>query len=214
VVNGQREGIPPVSMVKRSANVASSVAGITPIAAASSGPPVARRRGIRWQNDRMLRISTLLLLLVAPAVAFASPTPLTSTVLHAPVDPAVVVVPASAGKTILERYRTRTSPTSGTPLVVIVRLADASSPDQVAVTDAHRDGTKITITIESRRYVGALSANVMTTPFVEIALGDLPKATYSVDIDEQVLDFTKVDAPQTASKRHRGLQSSITLTIQ
>ena len=100
------------------------------------------------------------------------------------------------------------------PLVVIVRLADANSPDTFAVTDAHRDGTKIAIAIESRRFHGPLSANVVTTPLVEIALGDLTEGTYTIDLGEQILDFTKYDAPQTASKPHRGLSSTITLTVQ
>lgn len=156
----------------------------------------------------------LVALLLAPALAAAAPTKLSSTVTRAPLDPAIVVAPASAGKTVLERYRSGARPTSGAPLVVIVRLPDASSPDTFAVTDAHLEGTKIAISIETRRFHGALAANELTMPLVEIALGDLPQGTYTIDIDEQILDFTKPDAPQAASKPHRGLSSSITLTVQ
>jgi|SRR5215470_9335041 len=161
----------------------------------------------------MLR-STVAALVIWPALAFAAPTPLTSTITRAPLEPAVVVVPADAGKTVLDRYRAHTPPTSGTPLVVIVRLPDANSPDVLAVTDAQRDGTKISIKLEARRYDGALHANEVTTPLVEIALGNLPKGSYTIDIDERILHFSKIDAPQTATKGHKGLQSTISLTVQ
>jgi hypothetical protein len=156
----------------------------------------------------------LLVLLLWPALALAAPTKLSSTVTRVTPEPPVVIVPADAGKTVLDRYRSRAAPVSGKPLVVIVRLPDASSPDTFTVTDAHRDGLKIAVAIESRRFRGPLAANVVTTPLVEIALGELTPGTYTIDIDEQVLDFTKLDAPQTASRPRRGLASSITLTVQ
>lgn len=154
----------------------------------------------------------LLALLVFTHVAAAAP--LASTITQVQLDPPVVVVPASAGKTVLERYRSAAKPTSDTPLVVVVRLADANSPDTFAVKTAQRDGTKIKVAIEARKYQGPLRANVVTVPLVEIQLGTLPKGTYQIDIDEQILDFTTYDAPQTAAKPHRGLSSSIALTVQ
>lgn len=167
-----------------------------------------RRRGLA------LAFSLALALGFGPATAAAAPAKLTSTVTRVSIEAPIAIVPATAGKTVLERFRSGAKPVSGTPLVVIVRLPDASSPDTFAVTDATRDGTKIAIAIESRRFRGALAANVVTMPLVEIALGELTPGTYAIEIDEQVLDFTKVDAPQTASKPRRGLSSSITLTVQ
>ena len=162
-----------------------------------------------------MRTSIILALLVSGTTAVAAPTALTSSVTRAPLEPAVVVVPASAGKTTLERFRNRTAkPVSGTPLVVIVRLADANSPDVIAVKNAQRDGTKVSVAIELRKYDGPLSGNDVTTPLVEIELGTLPPATYTIEIGEQILHFTKYDAPQTATKPQRGLESSITLTVQ
>ncbi len=156
-----------------------------------------------------------LALLFAPSLALAAPTALTSTVTRQPLDPPVVVVPANAGKTSVERFRAHpASLVSGTPLVVIVRLADANSPDTTAVKDAHRDGNKISIAIETRRFDGPVHANVVTTPYAEVALGDLPAGTYTIDIDEKILHFTKYDAPQGAKSPTPGLQSSITLTVQ
>jgi hypothetical protein len=159
-----------------------------------------------------MRLALVALLL--PAVAAANPTPLTSTVTRAALEPAVVIVPMSAGHTTVERYRSAEKPVSGTPLAVIVRLADANSPDVIAVKDAHRDGQKISIALDTRRFDGPLAGNVVTTPFVEIALGNLPSGTYTIDILEQISHFTKLDAPQTAKNAHRGLDSSVTLTIQ
>jgi hypothetical protein len=155
-----------------------------------------------------------LALSLSPTLVAAESTKLSSTITRLPHEPPIVVAPAGAGKTVLERYRSGARPVSGTPLVVIVHLPDASSPDTFEVTDAHRDGAKIAIAIESRRFHGPLAANDVTTPLVEVALGDLGKGTYTIDIDEQILDFTKADAPQAASKPHRGLSSSITLTVQ
>jgi hypothetical protein len=158
-------------------------------------------------------VIALVIALLVPLAATAGP--LATTVTRAPLDPAVVVVPASAGATTLERYLARSAkPVSDTPLVVIARLPDANSPDVIAVTDAHRDGTRIAIAIETRRYDGPLHGNVVTIPLVEVALGTLPKGTYTIDIDEKVLQFSKLDAPTTATRPHHGLQSSITLTVQ
>lgn len=155
-----------------------------------------------------------LALAIGPATAAAAPAKLGSAVTRVSIEAPIAIVPATAGKTVLERYRSSAKPVSGTPLVVIVRLPDASSPDTFAVTDATRDGTKIAIAIESRRFRGALAGNVVTMPLVEIALGELTPGTYAIEIDEQILDFTKADAPQTAGKPRRGLSSSITLTVQ
>lgn len=156
-----------------------------------------------------MRICLLLLL-----CATAGAAPLGSTVARVPVDPPVVIVPTAAGKTPLERYRSQKKAASDVPLVLIARLADANTPDVITVTRASKDDLKITIVIETRRYRGALAANDVTMPLVEISLGALPKGTYTIDVDEQVSEFTKLDAPETAGKPHRGLQSSITLTIQ
>lgn len=157
---------------------------------------------------------SLTLVLAFAATADAAPTSLTSTVARVPAEPPVVIVPAAAGKTTLERYRSTQKPTSDAPLVLIARLPEANLPDVFAVTRATRDGDKIAISIESRRFKGPLYRNDVTTPLVEIALGALPTGTYTIDIDEEVMEFTKQDAPATAGKPHRGLQSSITLTIQ
>jgi hypothetical protein len=152
-----------------------------------------------------MRLALLALVLFASS-AIAAPTTLTSTVTRVPMEPAIVIVPANAGKTVLERYRSKAKAISDTPLVVIVRLPDANTPDTFGVTNARRDGTKISATIESRRSTGAVAANEVTMPLVEIALGDLPTGTYTIDIDERLF--------RDNGKPTRGLSSSITLTVQ
>jgi hypothetical protein len=144
------------------------------------------------------------LFLLCPTLALAAP--LNATVARTPVEPAVVVVPANAGRTTLARYRSGATATSGTPLVVIVRLADAAAADAITVSDAHRDGPKIAITIDSRRSLAAAD----TTPLVEIELGTLPEGTYTIDIAEQIRRVSK----DNIGKPQRGLVSSITLTVQ
>ena len=158
----------------------------------------------------MTRIALAIALLVPLAAAAG---PLTATVTRAPLDPVVVVVPASAGATTADRYLARSAkPVSDTPLVVIARLADANAADVIAVTDAHRDGSKIAIAIETRRN-DIPAGNVMTIPLVEVALGTLPKGTYTIDIDEKIRHF-ETHGSKPATPVRRGLQSSITLTVQ
>jgi hypothetical protein len=161
----------------------------------------------------MMRL-VLLALLFAPTMAAADRVALTSTVTRAAVETPVVVVPAAAGKTVIDRFRSGAKAASGAPLVVIVRLPDANSPDVVAVSDAARDAGHIAIKLETRRFDGPLYRNVATTPYVEVALGTLPAGTYTIDIAETILHFSKQDAPQTATKPQPGFQSTITLTVQ
>jgi hypothetical protein len=160
----------------------------------------------------MLRTLALALAGLVPSGALAEP--LSSSVTRVSMEPNVVVAPANAGKTPLERYRAAAARpyAAGTPLVVIARLPFANSPDVVTVTDAHRDGGKISVAIETRRFDGDLSANVVTTPLVEVALGALPNGTYTIDVVERVLHFSKYGEPQTATNPKPGLHASITFT--
>jgi hypothetical protein len=161
-----------------------------------------------------MRAPALALAVLLPTVTLAQP--LTSKVTRVDVEQEVVIAAAAAGKTPLERYRAAAPGpyASGTPLVVIIRLPVTNSPDVVTVTDAHRDGNKVSIAIETRRFDGPLSANEVMTPLVEVALGALPKGTYTINIAERVLRFTKYSAPQTATDPRPGLGSSITLDVQ
>jgi hypothetical protein len=160
------------------------------------------------------RLLRALALILVPSLALAAP--LTSTVTRLPVEPTVALAAASSGKTPLERYHAATTGpyTTGTPLILIIRIPVVNSPDVVAVTDAHRDGSKISVAIETRRFDGPLAANEVTTPLVEVVLGTMPKGTYTIDVAERVLHFTKYDAPQTATSPKPGLGASMTFTVQ
>lgn len=155
-----------------------------------------------------------LVLVAVPIRALAGPAPLASSVTRVPPEPPVVVTSATSGATVVERYRAHAPPRSGTPLVVIVRLPPASSPDVVAVSDAHRDGSRISIAIETRKYDGPLAGNEVTTPYVEVELGTLAAGSYTIEVGERVLRFTKFGAPETAGGAKPGLQSSISLTVR
>lgn len=150
-------------------------------------------------------------ILALPAVAAADP--LASSVARLTPEPAVVIVPRAAGKTPLERYRANVGAIGATtPLVAEIRLGEANGPDVVSVSDAHRDGAAIAITIENRRYDGPLERNAVWTPLVEVELGTLKPGSYTLTIDERVLRFQT--EPKTARPVGRGLSFTSTLTIQ
>jgi hypothetical protein len=77
--------------------------------------------------------------------------------------PSLVVVPLDAGDTPAARYLQHATVVDtlpgGRPLVAVVRTAPLSTPDEIRVTGASRDGQTFMITLEIRRYTGALFAN-------------------------------------------------------
>jgi hypothetical protein len=160
---------------------------------------------------RILRTVALVLAIATLATAG----PLASSVTRVPIETTLVVVAQAIGKTPLERYRSDRAQvlSARTPLVAIVRLAQANSPDAIAVTKAQRDGTRITIAIETRRFEGVLHANVSTTPLVEVELGALDPGTYTIDVHETVLAFTKYGHPETATGPQPGMSSQMTFTL-
>src|SRR5438309_11299391 len=114
--------------------------------------------------------SLVVVLLVISSVPTADP--LASSVERLPLESWVVIVPKAAGKTPLDRYRANAGAIgANTPLVAEIRLNQANSPDVVTVSDAHRDGTTISITVENRRYDGDLAKNIVWILLVEVELG-------------------------------------------
>jgi hypothetical protein len=155
-----------------------------------------------------------LALILVPSLALAAP--LTSTVTRLPVEPTVALAAASSGKTPLERYHAATTGpyAAGTPLILIIRIPVVNSPDVVTVTDAHRDGGRISVAIETRRFDGMIYRNAITMPLVEVALGALPKGTYTIDVAERVLHYTNASEPEITTNPQPGLASSLTFTMQ
>jgi hypothetical protein len=161
-----------------------------------------------------MRALVLALAVLMPSIALGSP--LTSTITRVDVEQNVVIAAVTAGKTPLARYHAAAPGpyAPGTPLVLIIRVPLAGSADVVTVTDAHRNGANVPVAIETRRYEGPLHANPATMTLVEVALGALPKGTYTIDVAERVLHFERYGAPQAATDPQPGLTSSITLEVQ
>lgn len=157
--------------------------------------------------------AVLVLALVAASPADAES--LASSLTRVPLEPEVVIVPKAAGKTPLERYRAHGGPMgANTPLVALVRLERANSSDVITVADARRDGTTITIAIDNRVYDGVVHANVVTMPLVEIELGALKHGTYTMNVEEKVAHFTKIDRPQDATAPVPRLSAKLSIAIQ
>jgi hypothetical protein len=153
------------------------------------------------------------LLCLAVLSSTAAADPLTSSVAKMTPEPIVAIVPVKSGKTAVDRYRANVQAVSAnTPLVALVKLNEANGPDVISVADAHRDGSKISITIENRRFDGGLDKNVTYLPLVEVELGALKPGNYTFDIEEKILHFDK--DPKAAKYSGPGLAYKATLAIQ
>jgi hypothetical protein len=170
-----------------------------------------RRRWVTW-----VRMRTVLLLMMVSSVTAAQAGPLVARVERMEVEPTLVVAPVAAGKTAEERYRAwpgRVRVRAGVPAVLLIRLPVANSPDVVKVIAAERHGQRIRVKLETRRYTGPLSANVVAVPLVEVELGALAVGRYQVGVDETVLDFDRYDAPQVARNPRRGMGATLSFPV-
>jgi hypothetical protein len=157
---------------------------------------------------------TAILALAATAPALGGP--LRSTVTRMDLEPTLVVVPEASGTSAIARYRARTQGPLGigAPLVALVRLPPANSPDVVTVAAASRRGRSITIELETRRFDGPLSANIVAAPLVEVELGALTADTYELHVTETVLRFTTFGAPDTARDPRPGLDATTSFVVR
>lgn len=155
-----------------------------------------------------LRIAALLGLL-APA-ASAAPAPpihqLASTVQRVEQAPFLVVNRAASGATALERFRSGrpggTLP-SGEPLVAILRAEPVELGDAVTVTRAERHGNQIDIEVEERVCMCGHTIGGTVVPYVEIALGALPKGSYVLKLREVALTYDDEAHPERAAHPRR-----------
>src|SRR5262245_37464845 len=118
--------------------------------------------------------------------------------------PSIVVVPADAASTPIDRYRQAGSPgepkPAGKPLVALVRSGILSTPDTVRVTDSSASGNTFRLTLDMRRYIGPISANVQREAIVEADLGALAAGHYLVVVTRTTREFQDLQHPeQTAS---------------
>lgn len=130
--------------------------------------------------------------------------------------PAIGVAEQASGASIQDRYRHQLPPDqipAHTPLVLLWRGEQLSSPDTIAVTGTNQSGQRIDLQIEVRRFEGPLHANVVTVPFVEVVLGALEPDRYEVSIVVTELRFTEYDHPENAANP-RTRRSSFAFVVQ
>ena len=68
--------------------------------------------------------------------------------------------------------------------------------------------------VEVRQFTGPLAANVVTTPLLEVQLGQLSPGEYRVQVTEQVRDFSRYGHPETAGAARQGLRFQATLQVR
>lgn len=147
------------------------------------------------------------------------PKPLVATVERVPVEPAVVVVEADAGATTYARYRAAVERKPGAlpsrkPLTLIVRLEPFNSPDLVDVTADDFGRRQFGVALDVRRFTGPLAANVVTTPYVEVALGELASGRYHFTIQETVREFADLQQPTVTTAPRAGRSTQLELEVK
>ena len=124
--------------------------------------------------------------------------------------PSLLVVPKSVGETPVDRYIQtpnvgETLP-SGESLVAIIRIALLSTPDEIKVTGASRDGSTFWIELEKRCYEGQLAGNDPMMALVQVDLGRLARGHYEVVVAETTLGFLDLKHPENAANPTVALQ--------
>lgn len=117
--------------------------------------------------------------------------------------PSLLVVPKNVGETSADRYIQHTNMgetlPSGEPLVAIVRIALLSTPDEIKVIRASRDGSTFLIELEKRCYEGQLAGNDPKIALVQVDLGSLVPGRYEVVVAETTLGFFDLKHPENAA---------------
>jgi len=117
--------------------------------------------------------------------------------------PSIAVVAADAASTPAGRYRQAGRPgeplPSGKPLVALVRSGVLSTPDTIAVADSSSDGNTFRLTLDVRRYIGPISANVEREAIVQAELGALAAGHYVVIVTRTTREFQDLQHPEQAA---------------
>jgi len=116
--------------------------------------------------------------------------------------PSLVVVAADAASTPAGRYRQARSGEAlppGKPLVALIRSGLLSTPDTVAVADSSSDGNTFRLTLDVRRYIGPISANVERETIVQAELGALAAGHYVVVVTRATREFQDLQHPEQAA---------------
>lgn len=115
-------------------------------------------------------------------------------------DAAVLVVAAVEGTSTVDLYRRF----SGVPascrarerLVAIVSTGVLNTPDQVSATGHRRDGNCFEISLEIRRFEGAIDGNDPWIALIRMELGSLAPGAYQLVVQETVFRFTDLRHPE------------------
>lgn len=116
--------------------------------------------------------------------------------------PAIGVAEAASGKSPSDRLRHLLPPDripAHTPLVLLWRGEQLSSPDTIAVKSSNKSGQGIDLQVELRRFDGTLHINTVTVPIVEVDLGALEPGGYEVSIEVTELWFREYGHPENAT---------------
>ena len=117
--------------------------------------------------------------------------------------PPIVVVAADAASTAAGRYRQAGRPgdalPSGKPLVALVRSGVLSTPDTIEVDESSSDGNTFRLTLDLRRYIGPISANVEREALVQAELGALSAGHYTVVVTQTIREFQTIQQPEQAA---------------
>jgi hypothetical protein len=118
-------------------------------------------------------------------------------------DPVVLVVAAVEGASTVDLYRRF----SGVPascrarerLVAIVSTGALNTPDRVSATGCRRDSNCFEMSIEIRRFEGAIDGNDPWIALVRMELGSLDPGAHQLVIQETVFRFTEFHHPERAT---------------
>lgn len=117
--------------------------------------------------------------------------------------PSIVVVAADAASTPAGRYRQAgragDAQPPGKPLVALIRSGVLSTPDTIQVSDSSADGNTFRLTLDLRRYIGPISANVERETIVQAELGALSPGHYAVVVTRTTREFQDLQHPEQAA---------------
>ena len=117
--------------------------------------------------------------------------------------PSIVVVAADVASTPAGRYRQAGRPgeaqPAGTPLVALVRSGLLRTADTLQVSDSSSDGNTFQLTLDIRRYIGPISANVERVTIVQAELGALSAGRYVVVVTRTTREFQNRQHPEQAA---------------
>jgi len=115
----------------------------------------------------------------------------------------IVVVALDAASTPADRYRQAGHGGDALPsnkaLVALVRSGLLSTPDTVKVSESSSSGNTFRLTLDIRRYVGPISANVERETLVQVDLGALAPGRYAVVVTRSTREFQNQQQPEQAA---------------